>query len=94
MKYAEEMASVMKVPPMPDSFCAQHNVVFARIEGKLDAILARIGQGDTQFATLEIRLKAVEEKTKWLAGVVFGIGSLFSIAIIGALIKLVLIDGK
>ena len=85
---------MLKVPPMPDNFCVQHNTAFARIEAKLDAILARIGQGDTQFATLELRLKAVEEKTKWLAGVVFGIGSLFSIAIIGALIKLLLIDGK
>jgi hypothetical protein len=94
MSHADEVASTMKVPPMPDNFCAQHNAVFSRIEGKLDDILRRIGSGDTQFATLELRLKAVEEKAKWLAGVVFGIGSLFSLAVIGALIKLVVLDGK
>jgi hypothetical protein len=94
MSHVDEVATMMKVPPMPDNFCAQHNVVFSRIEGKLDDILRRIGSGDTQFATLELRLKAVEEKAKWLAGVVFGIGSLFSLAVIGALIKLVIMDGK
>jgi hypothetical protein len=94
VSHTDEVATMMKVPQMPDNFCAQHNAVFSRIEGKLDDILRRIGSGDTQFATLELRLKAVEEKAKWLAGVVFGIGSLFSLAVIGALIKLVVLDGK
>ena len=97
MSHAEEMASVMKVPPMPDEFCGMHQShesCLKSIDAKLGLILDRIGQGDTQFATLELRLKSVEKKTKWLAGVVFGIGSLFSVAIIGALIKLVVMDGK
>jgi hypothetical protein len=94
MNHAEEIDHLLKVPQMPDNFCAQHNAVFTRIEKKLDDILGRIGQGDTQFATLDLRLKNVEEKAKWLAGVVFGIGSLFSLAVIGALIKLVVLDGK
>lgn len=87
MSHAEEIAALMKVPPMPDNFCAQHNAVFTRIEKKLDDILERIGHGDTQFATLELRLAAVEKRTTWLSGVVIGVGSLFSLVIIGVLLK-------
>jgi hypothetical protein len=94
MNHADEIEHLLKVPQMPDNFCAQHNAVFSRIESKLDDILKRIGTGDTQFATLELRLKAVEKRTDWLFGVVIGIGGTFTMAIIVALIKLVLIDGK
>ena len=94
MSHPDEVDALMKVPRMPDNFCAQHNAVFSRIESKLDDILRRIGTGDTQFATLELRLKAVEKRTDWLFGVVVGVGGMFSLAIVGALIKLVLIDGK
>lgn len=91
MNRDSEISQLMKVPAMPDHTCNVHESAFRRIDAKLDLILERMSNGDTKFATMDLRLSAVEKRASWLVGVVIGVGGLFSMAIIGALLKLVIV---
>ncbi len=60
-------AAVPPSPPPPPHGCSQEDILVA-INSKLDAIIERLGKGDTALALLEHRLAFIERIVYGLCG--------------------------
>lgn len=69
--------------PPSGHLCTQSEIM-ERIEGKLDAILDRLGKGDTAIALLEHRVNGLEK-------IVYGLSALILVAVAGAMVSVVII---
>jgi hypothetical protein len=67
---------------MPPDTCAEHHDLMLKIDGKLDAIIERLGKGDVTFATVTLRVDHIER-------VVYGAMALALTAVSGAILALV-----
>jgi len=66
--------------------CASHAVIAEATKSmgaKLDIIISRLGDGQTNFATLELRVK-------WLERIVYGAVALILMAVCGGVLALLL----
>lgn len=71
---------------MVDEPCQQHQSMvdsLKKFEGKLDEILKRMGSGDVNFATIEVRLKFLE-------ALVYGSLATSASALLVALLRLII----
>lgn len=58
-----------------------------RMEGKLDQVLSRLGEGDTEIAVQAVKQDSLKEDVDWLKKVVYAVATVVILAVLGAVLK-------
>lgn len=83
------------MPPNSDN-CPNHPAFEAwlgRVETKIDDLLNHASVADMKIAVLEVRLSTVEGRVADLTRVISGVAALVGVAVLGAVLRLVVLNG-